>query len=294
MRLTTAHRSVHVGDTDVIDARTRCPICGNADERKRIAPLQRDPDIDLFECRHCHGTSASHMPTDAFLDRYYSSYHDGRDARVTFFDAARFADHVFSAFRAAAKSPALRMLDFGGGDGTLAVAVAQRLLAAGATTCDITIVDWHEPVAVRDARIRIKAVRDIEEAAGEFELVIASAVLEHVPDLRTLLPRLIARVAPGGLLYARTPYSVPLIRLFPFDVGYPAHVHDLGREFWDTLPSWMPVPLRTRISRPSLVASPWRGDPLRALVAHVLKFPARLIRQWPFVGGWEVVLERVA
>jgi SAM-dependent methyltransferase len=294
MRLTTAHHSVHVGGEDVTDCRACCPICGDDGIRKQIVPLQHDPDIGMLVCRHCRGTSASHMPTDRFLERYYTSYHDGRSARVTFFDTERFATHVVAALPNAWKSSALRILDFGGGDGTLAVAIAERLLAARATAVDITVVDWNEPVVVPDARMRIDAVRTIEECAGQYDLVIASAVLEHVPDLRMLLPKLISRMRFGGLLYARTPYAIPLRKLLPFvDVGYPAHVHDLGRDFWETLPGRFPA-LRVVISRPSLVASPWRRDPLRALAAHVMKFPSRIMHKWPFVGGWEVVLESVA
>jgi len=293
VRATTAHRSVHVGADDVVDCRARCPICGSDERRKRIAPLQRDPDIDFLACRRCHGTSASHMPTAGFLQRYYAGYHDGRSARVTFGDSLRFARHVVSSLPEMRGS--VRILDFGGGDGTLAIAIARRLLEGRATNIDITVVDWSEAVAdAGDPRIRVDACRTIDDVAGDFDLVLASAVLEHVPDLRTLLPALVARVARRGVLYVRTPYVVPLRRLLPVDVGFPAHVHDLGSDFWHALDTWLPSPLRTIVSRPSPVAASWRHDPLRALVSHVLKVPGRVSRSWPFVGGWEAVLERPA
>lgn len=293
MRATTAHRSVHVGREDVVDCRARCPICGSDAPREAVAPLQRDPDIDFLACRRCRGTSASHMPAAGFLERYYAGYHDGRSARVTFGDSRRFARHVVSSLPEMRGS--VRILDFGGGDGTLAVAIARRLLEGRATNIDITVADWSEGVVdTGDARIHIDACRTIDSAAGNCDLVLASAVLEHVPDLRTLLPALVARVRPGGVLYVRTPYIVPLRKLVAVDVGFPAHVHDLGSDFWSALGQWFPSPLRTIVSRPSPVAASWRREPLRALTSYVLKIPGRVSRAWPFVGGWEAVLERPA
>jgi SAM-dependent methyltransferase len=289
IRATTAHRSVHVGHDDVIERTARCPICGDEGARRPVVLLQNNPDIRLLVCRRCHGASASHMPTAGFLQRYYARYHEGRGARVTFADSARFAKHITDLLP---RVPT-RILDFGGGDGTLSVAVAQRLLETTASI-DITVIDWSEPVVTPDSRIRIDAARTIGERADEYDLIIASAVLEHIPDLQALLPQLTARIRPGGLLYARTPYIVPLRRVLPVDVGYPAHVHDLGRDFWDALPTWLPAPLRTLLSRPSLVAASWRRQPLRALAAHLMKFPTHVSRRWPFVGGWEVIMERTS
>jgi SAM-dependent methyltransferase len=289
MRITTAHRSAHVGSDDLIDCRARCPICGHDGPRKPIVRLQRDPDIHLLACALCRGSSASYMPAAAYLERYYGGYHDGRNAAVTFSDAGRFARRVVASLPEKSTGRTFRLLDFGGGDGTLAVAIARRLRESNV---EITVVDWGRPVDPGDARIRIESCPAIDGAAGTYDLVLASAVLEHVPDLHSLLPALAAKMRSGGFLYARTPYVVPLRKLLPLDVGFPAHVHDLGSSFWLTLTKWFPSPMRTVVSRPSPVAASWRHEPLRALAAHILKAPAHVNRSWPFVGGWEVLLER--
>jgi hypothetical protein len=61
-------------------------------------------------------------------------------------------------------------------------------------------------------------------------------------------------------------------------------------------------PARYVATRPSIVESKLAADPGRAIMAHLLKFPARVEgmlssaarkdRIWRLVGGWEVVLQR--
>jgi SAM-dependent methyltransferase len=175
--------------------------------------------------------------------------------------------------------------------------VLRRTGAVG--RAEVVVVDV-EPPAGRPADASVRWMSRLEDAPGEFSLVLASAVLEHVPDLRDVLERLFARVAPGGFLYIRTPYVVPLARWLPgADLGFPAHVHDLGSEFWGRLPAVFNLPLTCLFSRPSPVAASWRRDPLRAAAASLLKLPAlvearlsapsRQHRFWPWAGGWEAL-----
>ena len=137
---------------------------------------------------------------------------------------------------------------------------------------------------------------------GVYDLVIASAVIEHVPAARQFLTELLNRIRPGGCFYARTPYVAPLLRLLPgFDFTFPGHVHDLGPAFWASVPDVFDSRLRIRHFQTSLVETSCRENPARAALAHALKLPSRfetIFRQrptrlmWPYVGGWEVVLER--
>ena len=136
---------------------------------------------------------------------------------------------------------------------------------------------------------------------GSFDLIIASASLEHVPDLRTTLLALLAAMKHGGRFYARTPYMVPLIRLAEhFGVrigfGYPAHLFDLGVGFWNRLPQTLGLEGSIRIfaSRPSIVESTFSSAPLRSLLAYMLKWPGYIFgERYRLVGGWEIVMERI-
>jgi SAM-dependent methyltransferase len=243
------------------------------------------------------------MPSEELLHRYYATYHSEREQKVTFANKDRFAGHLARAILPLRARASVRILDFGGGDGTLALALAERLSQQSRSTYEIVVVDRPAPVAAGDARIRICSAGSLDDVRGQYDLVIASAVLEHIPALHSLLPQLFERIAAGGMVYCRTPFAAPLHRFPGVDFGYPAHVHDLGAAFWSRFASTFGLPLRTCVSRPSLVAASWTTDPLRTFASHVLKIPARLecaIRGdrewplWPFIGGWEVVFQRTS
>jgi SAM-dependent methyltransferase len=194
-----------------------------------------------------------------------------------------------------------RVLDFGGGDGTLGLALARRLAPSQAV--DFTLVDYQRPdVSEQRERFTVSHERELEKVEGPFDLVLASAVLEHIPQLQPILKSLFEILAPGGWFYARTPWIAPLKCLFPdFDMTYPGHVHDLGAPFWNRVPVTFAQPLRIVVSRPSLVETNWLHQPGRTAAAWLMKLPARLelavspsprCPWWRLVGGWEVVLQR--
>jgi methyltransferase family protein len=303
VRATTSHESRHLSAADLLDSTAACPICLDRGARRSVFRVQTGPDVFLLRCGRCQGCSASHMPRPEYLRAYYGSYYQGRDEKVTFSGKERFAAHLLRAIPAPWAREHTRMLDFGGGDGTLAIAVAVRLLERFPRgLVDITVVDQETPAPSPDARIRIEQRSCLEETDGFHDLVLASAVLEHIPDLHPILLGLVDRIGQGGLFYARTPYALPLARILPaLDLTYPAHVHDLGSGFWNGFADLFGLRARYLASRPSLVASSWREEPLRALVAHSLKLPASLEaalsppsrkhRLWRLVGGWEVLLQ---
>lgn len=256
------------------------------------------------------------MPTGAALEAYYARYYvaardpgpagdtdpsDGGTASVTFDEPVRFARMLADATPWIHRG-ALRVLDFGGGDGTLAAAVASELLARGrAAAVDVTIADPTPARPSYDARIVVSSVPSLDDVVGHFDLVIASAILEHIPALGAAARALFARVDPGGAFYARTPYWAPFAALLPHvDLTFPGHVHDLGPEFWNAVTSTFGIPADVAASRPSIVETSLRRAPVRTAAATVLKAPGRLeaaLRPgawrrplWPWVGGWEVVL----
>ncbi len=116
-----------------------------------------------------------------------------------------------------------------------------------------------------------------------------------------MLEELFGLLEPGGHFYARTPWAVPLKRLYGgYPLQYPMHLHDLGPAFWNRIGSRHDVEIV--VSRPSLVASGFSLRELpRTLTAYMLKAPAHLegfLRRsprdplWRLAGGWEVVLRQ--
>jgi SAM-dependent methyltransferase len=239
------------------------------------------------------------MPSEDALARYYQGYYDANASGVTVVDTDRWAalwDATLGPQLAGPSRESLRVLDFGGGNGAIAQALSHRWIGRYGAI-ELCVVDLAaDPVASVRPEVTITAAPTVAEAEGAFDVVIGSAVIEHVPDPAGTLRELLGRMTPGGVLYVRTPYAVPLLRIasrvVDVDFTFPAHLHDLGRGFWDGLPGWLaaPRPVDVVVSRPSPVETTLSAAPMRTAAAHVLKAPSRVARRWPFVGGWEAVL----
>jgi len=231
---------------------------------------------------------------DALYASYYANY-DG-DAGVIFQDPSRLARHIVAMSEPIARrNSEFRIVDFGGGSGAIARVVGSLVADRTCRSIIVQVIDYGDARKSRDGAVELQFFRDLSSAT-ECDLVIASGSLEHVPDLALVLPALVGKLRSGGLFYARTSYFLPLMKIFGFHMNFPAHVHDLGDEFWGRVPKWLPVEIAN--SRPSIVETSWNGDFLRTFVAHCLKFPSRIESLWtrnPFFklyAGWEVMLRR--
>ena len=198
----------------------------------------------------------------------------------------------------------LDILDFGGGDGSLSYYLADAFRKGAAESVRIVVVDYETQVRESfSPAISIQSAPSLDAVAdAQFDVVLASAVLEHIPYPRRELVQLLNAVQPGGKFYARTPAIVPLFRILrgfgvPCDFTYPAHVHDLGPAFWGRILSFLPVEresYRLISQGPSPVETAFRQFPLRTAAAYLLKAPGYLFRgSYPFAGGWEAVFERL-
>ena len=294
----------HLEAPELVDCTRACPICGSAAPRRAEFRVQSNPDVHMLACARCRGASASHMPRAEVLASYYASYYDMHEREVTFSAPLRFARHVVRVLPDVPCGATVRILDYGGGDGSLSKATAARLIALGrARAAEVRVVDlMHRPPEEHGA-ISIRHQLPDAPVDGKYDLVLASAILEHIPELGSVLRALGEALARGGFFYARTPYALPLTRLFPrLDLTYPAHVHDMGSEFWNRFGETFGWDVRIVASRPSVVAGSVLRDPLRTLAAIALKAPghlenrlsprSRVRRTWNLVGGWEVVLQK--
>jgi 2-polyprenyl-3-methyl-5-hydroxy-6-metoxy-1,4-benzoquinol methylase len=242
------------------------------------------------------------MPKGELLDRYYAQYYSNAREFYTFVGPARFARHILRFMPDVTLTGELRILDFGGGDGSLAMALARGLQnrANALNSITIELVDYASPQQSDVSQIIIKGRKDLADVDGRFDIVLASAILEHVPDAYTTIHRLTSLANRRAYMYARTPFIVPLARLFRgIDITYPAHVHDLGSVFWNRFTRTFDLDAHIVSSRPSLVETILRENTVRTALAHVLKFPAltelalfgrNRSPLWRFVGGWEAVV----
>jgi 2-polyprenyl-3-methyl-5-hydroxy-6-metoxy-1,4-benzoquinol methylase len=306
---TSYHGSKHLTEEELHAAATSCPWC-NCRTTQTVASLQQNPLVTLEECRTCFALSASRMPTDKALANYYNAYY--RDERfekagtkVTVGDVRRMGLHLSQWMDGRARNGIFRILDFGGGDGSVAVKAAEILLGRQPSLkrIDITVTDYNPvPVASPSQAINLQHCSDLKSLPfGEFDFVIASAILEHIPESKATLHRLLDLMRPGAGFYARTPFVAPMLKLcrilgIEMDFTFPGHLYDFGQAFWEkqfASPDRKNV-FRVIASRPSIVETTFQNSFLRTIAAHACKLPWFLLgSNWGLVGGWEVVVERI-
>lgn len=273
-------------------------MCGSAQlsVERGLRTLQADPEVVLMSCERCYATSVSRLPTQTALDDYYFSYYDnGNVAAVTADDPANIARRIASY---ASGSLSIDVLDFGGGDGSIGIEVLARLGVRGS----VTVVDYdHRRFAPAPSGVTLNHASELRDVQRTFCLVIASAVIEHLPNPSAVLQDLLAKVALGGVFYARTPFVVPVIRAagrigMHLDFTFPAHLFDLGPDFWGGLKRWIPSfgNFEVIASRPSPVETCLRSHPAQTAISTIMKLPWLVVHErWPYVGGWELAARRV-
>jgi 2-polyprenyl-6-hydroxyphenyl methylase/3-demethylubiquinone-9 3-methyltransferase len=125
-------------------------------------------------------------------------------------------------------------LDVGCGGGLLTEALAR--LGAKATGIDaspevIAVAREHAAAMLLDIDYRVSAVERLD---GQFDLVTAMEVIEHVADPEAFVKALAARLAPGGLLVMSTPNATGWSRLMLITVAeglrrIPRGTHDFDK-----------------------------------------------------------------
>jgi 2-polyprenyl-3-methyl-5-hydroxy-6-metoxy-1,4-benzoquinol methylase len=307
MKATVFHSGLHLKEEFLLPPESSCPLCSYRGARSEALRLQSDPYVSLLACPNCSGYSASRLPTEEALRAYYSRYYEGgtfQDSeKVTFHNPQRFARHVLQRARPYLRGQSLKILDFGGGDGNLSLAIAQLLLNNHASHVDVILVDYNAGATrTRRQGISLACHERLDTAdAQDCDLVLASGILEHIPYPQADFIRLLSAVRPGGVFYARTPCVASLFRILqsiglPVDFTYPAHVHDMGEAYWSNILKFLSSESQHYSvigSQPSIVETALRKNVLRTLAAYLLKFPWGILgRRYPFVGGWEVFIRR--
>ncbi len=307
--VTVYHGKRLLHDAELQSVSPYCPWCG-CEKRQQIATLQQEPLVTLLECSECFATSVSKMPTGVALANYYAAYYareksDKATPKVTCGDVRRMGTHLARLMKNCRKKHMLRILDFGGGDGSVAVQVAEVFMQTINVTerIEITVVDYNAvltaPTNPAICLQHCSALVDLQGSA--FDFVIASAVLEHMPEAKITLDQLLDLMSPGAVFYARTPFIVPLLKFcmrfgVKLDFTFPGHLYDLGQSFWErefALPC-RKTSFRILSSRPSVVETSLETHMLRTLVSYACKLPWYLFgRRWRFVGGWEIAVERI-
>ena len=164
-----------------------CPMCGEADY-KQIA------DRPYYECLKCGMIWQSPILPPHLLDVFYATdaYHDTRGMSAPEIDmnevarASRIARYI------------------GLGDSILDIGCARGYLLQEAVMRGykrILGVEPH-PTFTFDG---IPTVRHIDDVEGQWQVITAIHVLEHILDIKHMAERIKALLAPGGLLVVEVP-----------------------------------------------------------------------------------------
>lgn len=162
---------------------TECSACGvqgpiRIDWSKQVL----DQEFGLVKCSSCSSLSSSPIPSDSFVDRFYS----------TMFDYRWYADHMVAKRRDAEERvfelrglKGRRILDLGGGLGYLSEAF--RSAGFDALT--------YDPFAKRS----------VAPPLSSFDTIVCSHVLEHIPDPLSFLKSSARYLAPEGTIVLSVP-----------------------------------------------------------------------------------------
>lgn len=302
---TLFHSSKHLVNSELLPPSLSCPFCGS-DKRRNVSLIQKDPDVSLLECLDCQAASASRIPTPDALDRYYGDYYTTNAStktfeRITFQGTDRFGKHLVKRLVKHLSASSVNILDYGGGDGSVSLQVARQLLKNGFDKIDITVIDYNDNLVKSDNRcISLRHQVSLDNVAPLYDFVIASAIIEHLPEPKMILLNLLNVVKEHGIFYARTPHISPLIKLLSrfgtnIDFTFPGHIHDLGQNFWENFFKKKLYTSRFSIieSRPSLVETSFKDSFLRTFAAYLFKAPWYVIgKRYSLVGGWEIFVQK--
>ncbi|MDB0058298.1 class I SAM-dependent methyltransferase [Salibacteraceae bacterium] len=304
------HAGEHVDESDLYKKDETCPFC-DSKLRAPVLRLQERPTVLLMKCENCNAYSSDRMPTEGCLEKYYSKYYqdnNSADSNITFNEVKRFALHIVKRLnfdRFMDSTNEYSILDYGGGDGAMSLAVGKEILKSHPKLLiRIVIVDYETTLVSHNHNcISMEKIDSISELENDqFDLIISSAVIEHIPYPRAVIEKKFDLLKKSGVFYARTPAMTPLFKIFdklniPYDFTYPGHPHDLGQRFWENFISILKKEkkynIKILISRPSIVETSFRNHFFRTLVAYLLKFPWKFLnKKYGLVGGWEVFVQK--
>ena len=306
----TLHRKKHrqiIPELYEIEERFKeCPFC-KSKEIRFVGSVITTPEINVMTCRQCHIGYIDRQPTETFLREFYKKYYSKDDQHTTI-DPHVLVNHLIRQFGKLRTKNTFSILDFGGGDGSVSQLLANYLLTSNlAQQVNIINVDYNAGdgegghSSYNIVKNNLPSFESIPPGK-KFDLVIASAILEHVKNPRETLSVLLNYLEENGVFYARTPWVYPILNALTkvgiyIDLPYPAHLFDMGNAFWNSILKTLNLSSDFSLEKSctSLVQSSFREHPLRTLIAHLLKIPSYIFKNhYHFVGGWEVIIKRKA
>jgi 2-polyprenyl-3-methyl-5-hydroxy-6-metoxy-1,4-benzoquinol methylase len=176
-----------------------CYLCGHGEFRTRKGAVRDDPSLKILECAACGLVTLSAL--EHIRDGHYedSGMHGaGLPSMESWLrDTEQDDQRRFEMLKAMLANR--RVLDFGCGAGGF-VRRAQML------TAEVVGIELERRVHEywNDA---IKLHTDLQEVGGDYDIVTAFHVVEHLPDPRATLKALASHLKPDGRMVVEVPSS---------------------------------------------------------------------------------------
>ena len=179
-----------------LTSKRSCPACGSAVPKRR---WQKN-DFQLLACGSCSTMYTERLP-DTTPSQDYDNYYSAENLTVAAF-VAKHLDEIVRTFEPYRKNN--RLLDVGCGAGTFLEAAARAGWQATGVEVSRTAAEH-----IREKGFDVFG-GELEKANypnDHFDVVIASEVLEHVPDPEAMIEQIARVLRSGGLLWATTPHG---------------------------------------------------------------------------------------
>ncbi len=285
----------------------QCPVCGNnIGPSHRRFKLQKDPDVWMLKCNNCNLGTCEYLPSDNFLSGLYDPDHYAASLTSNLKLSNKLAANISNkcSFLFSSKQK-ISILDYGGGNGALCNALMLDLRSRYKNIkFESVVVDVYNSLDYKD--ISFLSVEEFDNASDKFDIVIASAVLEHLTNPKKILDKLIYLLNTDGVFYARTPYEIPLVKLnIGYKTSWPIHLHDMGPDFWEFIGNNYKDQIDFIQSKTSVIETSIMNRPIRTSIAFLLKIPSLIETSfiknninyngviWGLVGGWEVIFKKI-
>ncbi len=283
-----------------------CPYC-TSNKCSRVSIEESHERAYWYKCSECDLGFVNEVPSSTFLSNYYKNYYSNSDSpAITSDQSFAFVNHLenfIDKYLIGVHSVGISILDWGGGDGTLSILMAINMLnkynqiSISLCICDLNannlIGNKFQIKEKFGDRLRIQTCATLPDVDGVFDFVMCSAILEHVPEIRQNIESLDRLIAINGLIYFRTPYMLPFKTILrsAFDMTYPAHIYDIGPNFYHHISrknNWTVIKIGA-----SPVDTSFRIEPFRTFVAYFFKLLWRITKgRWKFIGGCELVAQK--
>lgn len=274
-----------------------CLYCGNDGQNNNLI-LQKNPLVKMIKCSNCKLAYANQMPNEIFLKNLYDPKIYKSNLTNNSGKTKKLAEKIYKELEFKHKN--IKILDYGGGNGELSKQLIE-LFIKNNINAESLVVDIHNNI--KSEKIYFKSVEEFKTDQKDYDIILASAVLEHLPNFIDVLENLLSKLANEGYFYCRTPWEFELSKLMKFyKIKWPRHLYDIGGDFWvnffknkndfDIILSETSI---TEINK---------KKKLRYFIAQFLKNISKFefymkknkvsLPKWPFVGGWDLIVKKNA